>query len=165
MEPPVTVGTSSAITTYTYDEQNRLTKTVTTSSDTDGTIDTLYYAYDNNGNMVSKSTETTMLVDLTGTGGFSVYKAGTTTESSITFYKHDVWNQLTEAVSGNKKEKYSYNGEGYRVAKNDNGQVTNYLYEYDKVILETDSSSNQLTRNVYGLNLMSRAALPSPPAF
>jgi RHS repeat-associated protein len=151
----VTVGTSSAITTYDYNEQNRLTGTVTNSG-SETTI--VSYKYDNNGNMVSKSTEKKKPVNATASGSFQLYKAGTTTESAIAFYKYDVWNQLAEAVSGDKKEKYKYNGEGYRVVKNDNNQVTNYLYEYDKVILETDNANNQLSRNVYGTNLISRTS-------
>jgi RHS repeat-associated protein len=151
----VTVGTSSAITTYDYNEQNRLTGTVTNSGSETIIVS---YKYDNNGNMVSKSTEKKKPVNATASGSFQLYKAGTTTESAIAFYKYDVWNQLAEAVSGDKKEKYKYNGEGYRVVKNDNNKVTNYLYEYDKVILETDNANNQLSRNVYGTNLISRTS-------
>jgi RHS repeat-associated protein len=36
--------------------------------------------------------------------------------------------------------------------------TTRYLYESDKVILETDASGNQTGRNVYGTNLLSRTA-------
>jgi RHS repeat-associated protein len=151
----VTVGTSSAITTYNYNEQNRLTDTVTNNGSETVTV---CYAYDNNGNMVNKSTETKKPVNQTASGSFKLYKAGTATESAITFYRYDVWNQLTEAISGDKKEKYKYNGVGYRVAKNDNGQITNYLYEYDKVVLETDNAGSQLARNVYGTNLISRTS-------
>jgi RHS repeat-associated protein len=127
-----------------------------TNSGSETTI--VSYKYDNNGNMVSKSTEKKKPVNATASGNFQLYKTGTTTESAVAFYKYDVWNQLAEAVSGDKKEKYKYNGEGYRVVKNDNNQVTNYLYEYDKVILETDNANNQLSRNVYGTNLVSRTS-------
>ncbi|MEN6312661.1 MAG: S8 family serine peptidase [Clostridiaceae bacterium] len=148
----VTIGTSAAITTYTYNEQNRLVDTVTNDGSTTVTVN---YAYDNNGNMVSKSTETTKPVDPEATGSFSLYKAGTSIESAIVLYKYDNWNQLAEVITCDKTEKYRYNGEGYRVVKNDNGQLTNYLYEYDKVILETDDTGTQTARNVYGINLIS----------
>ena len=149
----VTAGTSAVTTTYTYNEQNRLMNTVSNSG---STTETVYYAYDNNGNMVSKSTETAKPVDPETIGSFSLYKAGTVTETAVTFYEYDVWNQLTKAVTGDKTEKYGYNGEGYRVSKIDNDQTTNYLYESDKVILETDDAGNQTAVNVYGTNLLSR---------
>jgi len=40
-----------------------------------------------------------------------------------------------------------YNAEGYRI-----GKKVNYVYEYDKVVLELDGAN----RNVYGLNLLMR---------
>ncbi len=150
-----TAGTSAAITTYMYNEQNRLTSTVKNDGSTTVTVN---YTYDNNGNMISKSTETKKPVDLTATGTFSLHKAGTSTEGAIALYQYDGWNQLVAVTAGDKTEKYQYNGEGYRVVKNDNGQITNYLYEYDKVILETDSAGAQTACNVYGINLISRTA-------
>ncbi len=151
----VSISTSAAITTYSYNEQNRLEKTVTNDG---GSTVTVNYAYDNNGNMISKSTETAKPVDPTATGTFNLYKAGTTTGSAVVLYRYDAFNQLIEAVTDDKTEKYVYNGDGYRVAKNDNGNITNYLYEADKVILETDDSGNQTAQNVYGLNLISRTS-------
>ncbi len=37
-----------------------------------------------------------------------------------------------------------------------NGELTNYLYEVDKVILEVDEAGYQVARNVYGTNLLLR---------
>ena len=51
---------------------------------------------------------------------------------------------------------YAYNGEGYRVEKTENGKTAYYLYEADKVILETDGAGNQTSVNTYGINLISR---------
>ena len=117
---------------------------------------TVNYTYDNNGNMISKATETKKPVDLTATGTFNLHKAGTSTEGAIALYQYDGWNQLAAVTAGDKTEKYQYNGEGYRVVKNDNVQITNYLYESDKVILETNSAGTQTAYNVYGINLISR---------
>ena len=149
----VSAGTSTVITTYTYNEQNRLMSTI---SSLGSTTETVNFAYDNNGNMVSKSVETVKPVDPATSGSFSINKAGTTANTAVTFYRYDVWSQMIEAVTGDKTEKYVYNGEGYRVAKTDNGQITRYLYEADKVILETNATGNQTARNVYGTNLLSR---------
>jgi len=45
---------------------------------------------------------------------------------------------------------YVYNGEGYRVEKTVNDATTRYMYESDKVVLETDGKGNQTGRNIYG---------------
>ena len=50
----------------------------------------------------------------------------------------------------------AYNGDGRRVIKTVNGASTYYLYEYDKVILETNVFGDVIGRNVYGLNLLIR---------
>ena len=67
-------------------------------------------------------------------------------------YEYDVWNQMTKAVTGEGTTTNKYNGEGYRVEKNASGVVTRYLYEADKVILETDGKGKETARNVYGTN-------------
>jgi hypothetical protein len=43
------------------------------------------------------------------------------------------------------------------VAKAVAGKITTrYLYEYDKVVLETDGDGNEIARNIYGINLLAR---------
>jgi YD repeat-containing protein len=39
-----------------------------------------------------------------------------------------------------------------------NSKTTRYLYENDKVVLETDDSNNQTAYQVYGTNLLYRSA-------
>ena len=148
-------GATSVTTTYTYNEQNRLVSTVKQSGSQTATDK---YMYDNNGNTISKTTETVKPVEPDVTGGFSLGKAGESTTSEVTNYRFDVWNQLVKTVTGQKTVTYSYNGEGYRVSKTENGQNINYLYEGDKVILETDGAGNQTAKNVYGLNLLTRTS-------
>ena len=153
----VTGGGTSALTsittTYEYNEQNRLMSTVTQSSD--NTVKVIY-AYDDNGNMVSSTESTTKNADSAVTGGFDLYKVGAKPNTGVTFYEYDVWNQLVKTTTGKTIAAYSYNGEGLRVSKTINGTVTNYLYEYDKVVLETDGQGNETAQNVYGTNLLSR---------
>jgi YD repeat-containing protein len=62
-------GTSAIVTTYTYNEQNRLMKTLTNSGSTTVTVN---YTYDNNGNMINKSEETVKPVNPDTTGNFTV---------------------------------------------------------------------------------------------
>lgn len=154
-------GTNAVTTIYDYNEQNRLMSTVCQSGSQTVTDN---YFYDNNGNTISKTTETAKPIDSTAQSKATVFKEGQsptgddTCYDEVTLYKYDVWNQLTKTTIKNKNISYSYNGEGYRVSKDINGQKTNYLYEADKVILETDGENNQTAKNVYGLNLLTRTA-------
>jgi len=150
----VMAGTASVTTTYLYNEQNRLMSTVKQSGSE--TI-TDQYKYDNNGNTVSKTTETVKTAD-TAAGGFSLEKSGRSTAKNVIYYKYDAWNQLIKTTAGEKTITNTYNGEGYRVSKTENERTTNYLYEEDKVILETDVEGNETARNVYGINLLTRTA-------
>ncbi len=151
----VLAGTVSVTTTYRYNEQNRLVSTVKQNGNE--TI-TDKYSFDNNGNTISKAKETVKTVDTNVAGNFNLSKAGNSISNEVTYYQYDVWNQLSKTTTGDKKVTYYYNGEGYRVAKTENGQKTNYLYEADKVVLETDGSGNQTAKNVYGINLLTRTS-------
>jgi len=74
---------------------------------------------------------------------------------------YDKLNRLIETVlpgSSTTTVYYTYNGDGLRVAKSVNSVLTRYLYEYDKVVLETNGSGDQTARNVYGTNLLMREA-------
>ena len=97
---------------YQYDGENRLT--TTTQQDSTQTT-TARYAYDNNGNLLSKMDEVSKKIDPANTPKphFGIFIAG---------------------------------------------QTTQYMYEYDKVVLEVDGKGNQTARNVYGTNLVSRTA-------
>src|SRR5690606_24683662 len=86
-------------------------------------------------------------------------KKGQDESRSVTFYSYDNRNRLIKAEEGTTVSEYQYNAEGYRVSKSVNGQVTRYLYEGSKVILETDSQGNATARNIYGTNLLSRTIL------
>ncbi len=53
--------------------------------------------------------------------------------------------------------KNGYDAEGLRILKDIEGNITNYLYEGDNVILETDKDGQELATNVWGTSLISRA--------
>ncbi|MDF2531106.1 MAG: repeat-associated core domain protein, partial [Clostridia bacterium] len=86
------------------------------------------------------------------------FKAGESENNVVSFYEYDVWNQLKKSTESNKIVSYAYNGEGYRVQKNVNGQIEKYVYEGDKVVLELDGAGTQTAANLYGMNLVSRTA-------
>ncbi|HEX9060909.1 MAG TPA: RHS repeat-associated core domain-containing protein, partial [Clostridia bacterium] len=126
-------GTSNA--TYSYDDSNRLTGISTVNG---SVTTTTTYTPDSNGNVISVSVKT----------------QGTTT---ITTNTYDVLNRLVKVTTGNTTVAINtYDGEGKRNSKTANGAVTRYFYEYDKVVLETDSAGVQTARNIYGTNLLAR---------
>ena len=79
-----------------------------------------------------------------------------TGSSDLTRYTYDNYNRLISTKSENSTSTYSYNAQGYRTDKTVNGQTTKYLYEYDKVVLETDGEGKQISFNVYGSSLLFR---------
>ncbi|MGE5579276.1 MAG: S8 family serine peptidase [Bacillota bacterium] len=149
----VTEGGATVTTTYTYDRQNRLTSTVTENGQTS---EKTVYAYDGNGNTVSKSKRTTRPAGLHAQEEISLHRVGASANSDVTLYQYNVWNQLIMSQEGDKAVSYRYSGEGLRVEKTVNGVVTRYLYEGDRVVLEVDASLNEIARNTQGLNVLAR---------
>ncbi len=158
-------GTQVTVSTYKYNEQNRLLST--TEETVDGTKKTTTYSYDPNGNMTKKSFEQTRQIDPSNppTPKFGMYIKGQqdgATENAkpiaagTASYEYDLWNQLVKASTGDGTSTYKYNGEGYRTEKTENGVLTRSLYEADKVVLETDKNGKETARNIYGTNLISR---------
>jgi RHS repeat-associated protein len=156
----VEYGLVSMTTVYSYDECGRLTTTISS----DGTE--TRYLYDPNGNLSSKSVGRMEIVspeelaeEILPEFDLMINKGdvgGTGTEK-LALYHYDHYNRLAKLKSGNSTTAYSYNAQGYRVEKKVNSSTTRYLYEYDKVVLETDGSNNQTAVQVYGTNLLYRS--------
>lgn len=153
-------------TQYEYSDQNRLTSTREVTSA--GSTEVVNYRYDNNGNLINKSTEIIKKIDpqqpTNPTFGMFIY--GQKNEnpridnivSGTAAYEYDVWNQLSKSSTSGGTVSYEYNGEGLRTKKITNGVTSQYVYEYDQVILETDGSGKQTAFNLYGTNLLTRKA-------
>ncbi|WP_242631549.1 RHS repeat-associated core domain-containing protein [Sedimentibacter sp. zth1] len=160
----VAAGENLTGTSYIYNEQNRLISAETKLSDkkTEKTI----YKYDNNGNLKSKIKSTMKITDAnTPTDiqnmpsfGLEIVKNTDqgTGSNDVTLYSYDNFNRLVMLKEGSTTSTYNYNAEDYRVEKTVENNTTLYLYEADKVILETDSTGNQLAKNVYGTTLLYR---------
>nr|WP_303740666.1 RHS repeat-associated core domain-containing protein [Lutispora saccharofermentans] len=155
IQETITQGSETIATTYEYNEQNRLINTITRNG---AVTETAKYEYDPNGNTMTKVVETTKPVDPNLTGSFDFNKAGQSTDKNITYYEYDSWNQLIKTIEGDKTIIAAYNGYGQRIEKTINGITQRYLYEYDKVVLETDGQGNETARNIYGTNLLVREA-------
>lgn len=127
--------TEEEIITYKYNEQNRLEKTITQDNMGYQTVD---FRYDNNGNQLS---------------AFRNIGENTT---KLYENRYDEFNQLIKTNVNGQVVENIYNGEGLRVEKKVNGDITRYLYEYSNTVLEVDEKGNEKARNVYGNKLLSR---------
>lgn len=162
----VTIGTQITTTLYEYNEQNRM---ISTTVEVNNQRNITKYSYDGNGNLTSKTGEIFKKIDPANppTPHFGMYIVGQSeggvTEhakqiaSNICYYSYDKFNRMIKASPvGASAAEYKYNGEGLRVEKIADGKTTRYMYEYDKVVLETDGRGRQTARNVQGLNPISR---------
>jgi RHS repeat-associated protein len=156
----IEMGQLSMTTLYNYDNRNRLTTTVSSSG-----LQTTY-VYDNNGNLMSKSNfelkninpEELTKDDLPDFGLYIKRDSNMGTGSKdLTTYVYDNFNRLAQTKSEKNTATYKYNAQGYRVEKKVNNKCTKYLYEKDKVVLETDGSNNQTAFQVYGVSLLYRS--------
>ncbi|RCX12208.1 RHS repeat-associated protein [Anaerobacterium chartisolvens] len=125
---------TTTLDTYSYDSLNRLTGVVTKVNSQ--LTEAVEYGYDNNGNQLSRTVNG--LVAATNT--------------------YDELNRLVSTQADGITAMNVYNGEGMRVEKSVDGSLTRYLYEYDRVVLETDEEGEQTGRNIYGINLIERLA-------
>ncbi|MUT68785.1 hypothetical protein GOM71_23225 [Paenibacillus sp. NEAU-GSW1] len=156
-------GTTIAVTSYVYNDQNRLIETNQLFSE--GRQEKTTYQYDNNGNMTGKNREIIKQVNDEETEpSFGMFIYGQQSENpnvetlleGIGTYEYDVWNQLSKSTAGSVTSSYRYNAEGYRTYKKVGKSETHYLYEADKVVLETSGSGVETAVNLYGTNLVSR---------
>lgn len=149
----VTIDGNTGVTIYTYNEQNRLMSTMTIDA---GTTQKVTYTYDNNGNMTSSATATVKTATEGAQASVGISLAGQSATKDVTFNQYNSWNNLIKTTVGDNTVTNTYNGDGLRVSKKVNNKTTNYLYEYDRVVLETDGQGNESARNVYGTNLLAR---------
>jgi RHS repeat-associated protein len=162
---------------YTYSNANQLLKLVEKMFDESNkeiARKTTKYTYDNNGNQLKQSISHT-LPDNTGlrpktTGTAYGDNVSNTIDKLVekTSYTYDGFNRLkkTETVKAGIRTTvdFTYNGDDLRVSKTVKksdkryqAEVTNYLYDRQNVILETDASNNVKARYVKGINYISKA--------
>ncbi|MFH1202579.1 MAG: hypothetical protein V1674_06830 [Candidatus Omnitrophota bacterium] len=105
--------------TYVYDEANRLLED-----------DNYTYAYDDNGNLISKQNKSTL---------------------ETTNYTYDVENQLIRIDFPDLTfAEYTYDGIGRRIEKNVNGVITRYIYDNEDIIAEYDGSNTLQANYLHG---------------
>ncbi len=148
-----TAGEESAVTEYTYDEQNRLLNTsayVTGGTDEVNT----YYGYDNNGNQISRWTQTEKT---SGTeDAVTLSELGINAADETAVYEYDVFNRLTAIYQGDTIIENTYDGAGDNISRVEDGVPVYHVYDGNTVILELDGNGAEKARNVYGRNLIAR---------
>ena len=98
---------------------------------------------DNNGNQLTET--------------LTPYVNGIPQTAQVTTNVFNAFGKLTSSTQPNSTvTAFAYNGEGRRVEKTVGGALTRYLNEYDKAVLEVDSSNQQTARNVFGNSLLAR---------
>ena len=147
------------VTTYTYDDLNRL-ETVTEPSSK-----ITSYTYDGAGNrltQVEDYQENSIVTNYTYNEQNRLLRQvsqlnGEIIQNEVSEYTYDELNRMITALTPNGTNiTNSYNGDGQRVSKQVNSDMTQYVYIGDKVVLELDSSGNQAARNVLGTGMISR---------
>ncbi len=161
---------------YIYSASDRLmqlTETMKDADDNEVLVKTVGYVYDYNGNILSQDTGYTVPSDgsVQQDAGISAYGDETVRPIyggiELENNEYDGFNRLikTETISSGNSTivEYTYNGDDLRVkkvaGKSADGYApaeTNYQYDRQHVILETDSSDNLKARYIRGLNYIAR---------
>lgn len=141
-----TQGTTTTVTTYTYNEQNRLISTLTQQNSV--MTETAAYIYDNNGNQL-RVTEVFYLDGIPRAGQVKICTYDKLNQ--LITIQHSADNSPLMTILTN-----TYNGLGLRVAKQVGSQTTKYVYAGDKVVLELDGENNQTAFNIQGTSLIAR---------
>ncbi len=164
--------THYGIWTYTYDAAGQLTRAVLTSTNAAIPNQDLTYEYDalgnrlrtrvngveeeyraNNLNQYTTVGDRTYAYDLDGNLVEEKGPAGTTV------YTYNDENRLIGVTRGTNEWHYTYDALGNRVAVDDNGAVTHFVYDpagLGNLVAEYDAGGNVLSRYTHGLGLVSR---------
>jgi RHS repeat-associated protein len=161
---------------YVYSDTNTLLKLVENMKDSSGNEvlqKTIKYWYDYNGNQIYQSSEFESPANTSLIENFDVTVHGNATASLIAdnietgAYSYDGFNRLVkvDTIKGSARTitEFVYDGTDLRVKKtvkkSTSGyrpEVTNYQYDRQHVILETDDSNNVKSRYIRGINYIAR---------
>jgi len=170
---------------YTYSNSNTHLKLVERMFDENNkeiARKTTKYIYDDNGNQLRQSIShtlpdnTKLRPSTTGTAYGDNVSGDINKLVEKTSYTYDGFNRLkkTETVKEGVRTTaaYIYNGDDLRVnktvRKSDKGyiaEVTNYIYDRQNVILETDANSNIKARYIKGINYIAKTDAQNNTAY
>jgi RHS repeat-associated protein len=148
---------------YTYDNLGNLTDLVESSK---GSIKETAYSYNRNSQLLLQtmqdSTETTEYrFDYDANGNQTskeeaIFRNGATVAQKNFNFRYDDFNQLREVIDPNNKiSTYNYNGDGLRTGKEVDGETTDFTWDGDNVVLESNKDKVK-AKNFFGFDLVSR---------
>ncbi|EMS69249.1 RHS repeat-associated core domain-containing protein [Ruminiclostridium cellobioparum] len=161
---------------YVYSDSNTLLKIIEYMKDSSGNVvlqKSINYWYDYNGNQIYQSSEFESAANTSLAEDFDVTVSGAATAESAAdnietgAYSYDGFNRLVkvDTIKGSARTitEFIYDGTDLRVKKtvkkSTSGyrpEVTNYQYDRQYVILETDDSNNVKARYIRGINYIAR---------
>lgn len=101
------------------------------------------FEYDANGNQLKKDEIR--------------YRNGSVVVEKNSAFRYDAFNQLREITTDEGKSvRYTYNGDGLRTRKEVDDEATDFTYDGQDVIFETDGIGTFKAKNFFGLDLVSR---------
>ena len=143
----VTQGGVSVTTTYEVNAQNRLVSVTVP----DGPMTRITrYTYDAAGNMLSSLTET---LAPAGVELPEVFLSRMSADVSL--FSFNARNQMVRAEANGATVTNSFGPERLRTGKATEENTWQFKYEYDRIVLEKDSSG-AMTLNIYGTRLLAR---------
>ncbi|MBU4488531.1 MAG: putative Ig domain-containing protein [Candidatus Omnitrophica bacterium] len=155
-----TMTDAEGLNSYTYDPTYQLTNVdYPTKPDQ-------HYVYDPAGNretvtegaeITSYSVNNANRYYAVGSAAYTYYNTGClktkTDAGGTTYYQYDYDNRLTNVIASPPEAGeaiYTYDYLSRRIKVNDNGTITKYIYDGNRVIAETDNVGNIICEYVYG---------------
>ena len=132
---------------YTYDDANRLKKTVEEQHNTYETY-TTYYQYDANGNLVLRSKE--MLAMTYNESNLTLKQ----NDSSVDFFQFNDYGEMTSAYVNGKKSTYSYRPDGLRINKTVDGVRTRHVLDGQNVSMDLNDDWSTKFSFIRGVRLV-----------
>ncbi|MBR2180972.1 MAG: RHS repeat-associated core domain-containing protein, partial [Oscillospiraceae bacterium] len=119
----VTQNSQNTVTSYTYDNANRLTQEQTGSS-------SISYTYDDNGRLISRT-------------------SGSVTDT----FAYNGYNEMKRAVVGGVTTDYEYNGDGTRRTKTVGNAETVQVWDGENILADLNGSYSLVNSYIRGLRL------------
>lgn len=131
---------------YTYDLNNRLTKSVEKTGNETRTT-TMFY--DKNGNQISKAVITNKPFGENVTGDYIVSQ---NSDKNVALYEYNCYNQLVGVDTNGKISSYTYAPDGMRASKTVDGNTINFVYDNANIVEEI--TADEVNKYFRGLEII-----------
>ncbi len=145
-------GSQTFTSSYEYDKNNRL---LTETKESGGETTINEYAYDPNGNQISKMSHT--LTDGNGSPTLGMIVAGDNVEDgglSFELNSYDGFNRLKMTENEKGTALYTYKPDGLRLSKKVNGTLTTHIWDGSNIVVELNAENNVVDTYIRGINLI-----------